>query len=227
MDYINFQEFIRDLETKDIKKIATKPIIEFMDTIGWYYDEKLQMWVQAKHAKNSVKWLQKFLNGDDLEVQLLKLNPNYLSFIEDDHGKLLRGSSGKAIPDFNVKLSSDSSALLKQYTLDSKTYMFSSNILDTVSFLTLVSSFHKAKIVLAFCMDTCSFYWIFRIGDTDSYAKPRLFKDLSAVEQDIVKDIKLPDTVKMLRIEVPSDATDAELPEEASYIFTEYKIIKN
>jgi hypothetical protein len=227
MDYIDFQEFIKELETKDIKKIATKPIIEFMNTIGWYYDEKLQMWVQAKHAKNSLKWLQKFLNGDDLEVQLLKLNPNYLSFIGDDHGKLSRGSSGKAIPDFNVKLPHDSNALLKHYTLDSKTYMFSSNILDTVSFLTLVSSFHKAKIVLAFCMDTCSFYWIFRIGDTDSYAKPRLFKDLSAVEQDIVKDIKLPDTVKMLRIEVPSDATDADLPEEASYIFTEYKVIKN
>lgn len=34
MDYIDFQEFIKELEIKDVKKIATKPIIEFMDTIG-------------------------------------------------------------------------------------------------------------------------------------------------------------------------------------------------
>jgi hypothetical protein len=43
----------------------------------------------------------------------------------------------------------------------------------------------------------------------------------------LLKDIKLPDQVEMLRIEVPSDATDDQLPEYASYTFTVYDVIKD
>ena len=76
-------------------------------------------------------------------------------------------------------------------------------------------------------MQSKKFLWAFRIADTNTYSIPRFFEELSEIEQNIVKDLNLPDTVEMLTIEVPSDAIDDQLPEYANYHFTVYNVNKN
>lgn len=204
-----------------IKKIYTKPITNFMATIGWYYDQKLGKWVQKKHAKNSVKWIQKFLNGDWLERAFKKINEVLLTYIGDDHHFLKIGSTGKNDPDFKFTALDG-----KEYTLDTKTSINVLEKYDTPAKLTkAISSFHKANYVCMFCMTTRKFYWFYKI--VDSYSYPCLFNDLPDCHKEIVKIINLPDEVEMITFEVNSEFTDEQLPEVADYHFTKYNVIKN
>jgi hypothetical protein len=88
----------------------------------------------------------------------------------------------------------------------------------------VTESFHKADYVCMFCMTTHKFYWFYKI--VNSYSAPYLFEDLPDQHKEILKIINLPDCVEMLTFEVPSKATDDQLPEIANYHFTNYSVIK-
>ncbi len=219
VDTLILKDFWDDLKSRDIKKIYIPAIIDHMNTIGWRI--KNGELVQEKHARNSAKWLQKFLNGDWLELAFINLNSHQADFIETNHGYIKRGSSGNNIPDFNIKATDNN-----VYTLDTKTYSYvEDSFNNNKNIFVEVGSFHESKFILIFCMKTRRFYWLIKAGN--SYTFPCLFKDLPIKAQELLKDIKLPDQVEMLRIEVPSDATDDQLPEYASYTFTVYDVIKD
>lgn len=214
-----FKDFIRYLKTRPTNRIYIPGIKDLMNTIGWWKkpDGTLH---QYKRGKNSAKWFQKFLNGWLLENDFMNLNPKILTFIEDNHDCLERNGRGNDIPDFNIHCADGN-----WYQLDTKTYI---NVLDslnsTEAIIEASKSFHKAKFVIIFCMTTKKFYWL--IKTDHGYSYPVLFKDLPERCQWLFKDLALPDKVEMLRIEVPSDATDAQLPEYASYQFIVYNVIK-
>lgn len=218
---IPFPECWTKLKEALIKQIYTKPIINFMNTIGWYYNQKLGKYIQKKQANNSVKWIQKFLNGDWLERAFKKVNEDTLAYIGDDHHFLKLWSTGKNIPDFKFTALDK-----KEYTLDTKTSINVLEKYDTPAKLTAaISSFRKADYICMFCMTTCKFYWFYKI--VDSYSYPCLFEDLPDCHKEIVKIINLPDNVEMLTFEVNSMLTDEQLPEIANYHFTKYDVIKN
>ena len=209
------------INLKTFMQICTRPIINFMNTIGWYYNEKLGKYVQEKHAKNSVKWIQKFLNGDWLERAFEKFNNGLLAYIGDDHHFLKTWSTGKKDPDFKFTALDE-----KEYTLDTKT---SINVLEKYNtpakLAEAISSFHNADYICMFCMTTCKFYWFYKIAG--SYSYPCLFENLPDCHKEIVKIINLPDEVEMITFEVNSNFTDEQLPEVANYHFTKYNVIKN
>lgn len=218
-EIIYYTEVLNDLKNRLNKVIHIPPIIKFMSTIGWYWSDRLCKLVQEKHAENSAKWIQKFINGYLLEVAFYLINSNLLSYIESNHEYIKKWSTGKCIPDFSFTVDD------KKYTIDTKTYF---DVLESsktfAGLATMVSSFHGADFGCMFCMTTRKFYWFYKI--CGSYSRPCLFEDLPDVYKNIVKEINLPDTVEMLTIEVPSKATDDMLPEYASYHFTTYNVIK-
>ena len=218
-EIIYYVELLNDLKNRASKVIHIPPIIKFMDTIGWRWDQRSATWVQEKHADNSAKWIQKFINGYLLEVAFYLINPNLLNYIESNHEYIQKGSTGNCIPDFSFTVDG------KQYTIDTKT---SFNVLENSSTFAglakMVGSFHGADFGCMFCMTTRKFYWFYKI--CGSYSRPCLFEDLPDVYKNILKEINLPDTVEMLTIEVPSNTTDDLLPEYAGYHFTTYNVIK-
>jgi hypothetical protein len=229
--YINkiiLKDIWSDLKTRENKVIYLPNLVEFMNSIGKWEQEDGTI-KQEKHGKNSAKWFQKFMNGDWLEDTFLNLNSDKATFIESNHGILERNGRGNNIPDFNIKLSNNSPSVLKEYTLDTKTYFdcSSSHEAKTIVVTNYKSSLHYTKVALLFCMYSHKFLWAFRIGDTNSYSIPRFFEELNDIEKNIIRELNLPDEVEMLTIEVPSDATDDQLPEYASYHFTTYKVIQD
>lgn len=216
-DIIYYEELLTDLKSRSVNNLFIPPIITFMNTLGWYWDSRTQRQLQAKHAKNSVKWFQKFINGYLLEKAFYENNKNIVNFIEENHSYLKAWSTGNPIPDFKFIYEN------KEYTIDTKT---SSNVLEKCTTLTglqqLISSFHGADFGCMFCMHTKQFYWFYKIGN--SYSRPCLLNELPDIYKECLGRLTTPTVVEMLKIEVPSDSVDSQLPKYAFYNFTKYTL---
>ena len=216
---INLESLVEELEIKQEKIIYLPPYIDFMSTLDIYESDDGQV-IQLMHANNNIKWLQKFINGQGIqEPNLKKLNPG-LNLVEENHAELVRNGKGNNIPDFYFYINNI------YYDLDAKIYTdvstFAKNVTDEGG-SKIISSFHGAKFVLAFCLNDCKYYWRVRINnDKWSYSTVIANEDLTLQMKELVGWIKLPKEQKMLTINVPSDCPNEQLPEYATYKFKTY-----
>ena len=212
LSVINFNSFIRNLQENPGGDLYLPPYIDFMQTLNNFEDDD-GVTTQKMHAKNSIKWLQKFTNGFMQEINLKFLNPQ-LSFIENNHEELVRNSTGNNIPDFKFTLGGE------EFTLEAKIYSSRQNFED----IQYGKSFHGAKFVLGFCLDDGNYYWRVRINnDVYSYSPTIARDEVNPELAKLIGWIKLPSHQTMLRIQVSSNATDDQLPETAKYIFWQVK----
>lgn len=210
INQIIYKDFIDRLKTSD-EPLYLAPYIDFMQTLDNFEDNDGNQ-IQTMHATNSIKWLQKFINGYMQEANFKHLNPS-LKFIESNHDGLVRGSTGSNIPDFEFNLAGNT------YELETKIYSTKANF----EAIENGKSFHGAKFVVAFCLDDGKYYWRVRINDNVySYSSVIANEDLTPQLKAFIGWIKLPKYQTMLRIKVPSNLTDNQLPEVANYEF--YKV---
>lgn len=200
-NYLSFPKFIDELKTRDIKKIKTPALLEFMSTL------------QGKNktgGSNGITRLQYFLNAYLQEFELVLKN-KFMKFFGTNHFGLERNGIGDDKPDLVYETLNgprDITYLEAKIYWDFSSY---SNHLDT-------TNFHNADFVLAYFISENQWRITYKNDDYKIlYTKDQIVKKCFWLANLILPSFE---TIKFtVNGQSISKLTDNEIPSEVEYTF--------
>lgn len=210
IEQINLSALFETLVKRNIagdSQVRPKSICDFMST-------KLD---QTYRRGNSLHWLQLFLNASQLEKQLVQLNPQTLSYIEQNHETLGTQARGNFIPDF-------------YFTVDGIRYTLEIKIYGSVSKFNSYTykDFEGADYVLAYIIPEHTFYLRKQVNKSKTYLYAIALSELSEPVLSLFAKLNLPTEITMINFNCAQCKTDNELLSNCPvvfYYFNTYPVI--